>query len=180
MKETGIVRRIDELGRIVVPKEMRRVLHMSTGTPVEIRMTKEGEIVLTKYSVIAEIKDYAELVAKSLEDTLRMGVAVCDTDKIIAVSGLSKKQYIDCSISAILEKILQQKKVLMLNVKDNATMVGLVEDMEITYEGEVIVPILKDGDLVGAIVVLATRSVTMEDVKVVSNMSTYLRMILEE
>lgn len=180
MKETGIVRRIDELGRIVIPKEMRRVLRMATGTPIEIKTTKEGEIVLSKYSVICELKNYANLVAKAIFDTMNMCVAVCDTDKVVSVAGLSKKVYVDSPIHETLQRAVGYRKPLLLNQSDQATMIPVMMQGDSTYQGQIIVPITKDGDVVGAIVVLADHDVSLADVKVVTGFATYLKLILEE
>lgn len=180
MKETGIVRRIDELGRIVIPKEMRRVLRIATGTPLEIKTNADGEIVLVKYSVIAELKDYATTVAKALYDTLDMGVAICDTDRIVAVAGLSKKQYIDAPISDTLHHTIYSLRPVMLNTEDGATLIPLSGLLDSTIKGQMVVPITKDGDLVGGIVLLSTHNVTINDVKVVSGFANYLKLILEE
>lgn len=178
MKETGIVRRIDELGRIVIPKEMRKILRIQTGTPLEIRTTKEGEIILTKYSVIEELKDYAELVAKALFESLNMHVAICDTDSIISVAGLSKKTYISSPIHTLMEQAMRYGKAIILNKNDGANMIPFTNE-EFLYIGEIIVPVIKDGDIVGAIIVLSEQDVTLNDVKVVSSMANYLRFILE-
>lgn len=179
MKETGIVRRIDELGRIVIPKELRRVLRITTGTPLEIKSNSEGEIVLTKYSVIAELKDYANVVAKALYETMNMSVAICDTDRIVSVAGLSKKQYIDSPILDPLHRVIFGQRSVMLNAEDQATMIPVVAGEE-PFKGEIILPITKDGDIVGGIIVLSNHTVTLNDVKVVSGFANYLKLILEE
>lgn len=180
MKETGIVRRIDELGRIVIPKELRRVLRIATGTPLEIKTNTEGSIVLTKYSVIAELKDYATTVTKAIYDTLDMSVAIFDTDKIISVAGLSKKQYIDATIFDGMLKCIYGLRPVMLNVEDGATLLPVTTLLDPMVKGQIIVPITKDGDVVGGITVLSSHSVTMNDVKVVTGFSNYLKLILEE
>lgn len=180
MKETGIVRRIDELGRIVIPKELRRVLRIATGTPLEIKTNADGAIVLVKYSVIAELKDYATTVSKAIYDTLDMGVAICDTDKIVSVAGLSKKQYIDAPIHDSIHQAIFGLRPVMLNVEDGASLLPLTTLLDATIKGEIILPITKDGDVVGGIILLATRSVTLNDVKVVTGFANYLKLILEE
>lgn len=180
MKETGIVRRIDELGRIVIPKEMRRVLRIATGTPLEIKTNAEGGIVLVKYSVIAELKDYATTVTKALYDTMDMSAVICDTDRIISVAGLSKKQYIDAPISDALLHAITSLRPVMLNTEDGATLLPISTMVDEGVKGQIIVPITKDGDLVGGIVLLAGRSVSLNDVKVASGFANYLKLILEE
>lgn len=91
MKATGIVRRIDELGRIVVPKEIRRVLRIREGDPLEIFTDKDGEIVLKKYSPIGELSAFAQEYVDAIAASLGCGVCVCDRDQIIAVAGISRR-----------------------------------------------------------------------------------------
>ena len=92
MKATGIVRRIDDLGRVVIPKEIRRTLRIREGDPLEIFTDREGEIILKKYSPIGELGTLAKLYAESLSQTLGCTVCVTDTDQIVAVSGSGKKE----------------------------------------------------------------------------------------
>ena len=91
MKATGIVRRIDDLGRIVIPKEIRRTLRIREGDPLEIYTDKEGEVILKKYSPIGEMSEFASQFADSLNQTSGHISCISDRDSIIAVSGASKK-----------------------------------------------------------------------------------------
>ena len=100
MKATGIVRRIDDLGRIVIPKEIRRTLRLREGTPLEIFTDKEGEIILKKYSPMAELGGFAKQYAESLASSLNQKVAVCDRDQVIAVAGGGKKELLGKPVSS--------------------------------------------------------------------------------
>ena len=109
MKATGIVRRIDDLGRVVVPKEIRRVLRIREGDPLEIYTGTTGEVILKKYSPISELGQIAEGFAESASSILGLPVLVSDTDRFVAVSGLKQKDYINKAIDADLDDIIQSK-----------------------------------------------------------------------
>lgn len=92
MKATGIVRRIDDLGRIVVPKEIRRTLRIREGDPLEIFTGREGEVILKKYSPIADLGQFAQAYAEALYETLGTPILISDRDEMIAVSGISDRK----------------------------------------------------------------------------------------
>ena len=108
MKATGIVRRIDDLGRVVIPKEIRRVLRIREGDPLEIYTSNSGEVILKKYSPINELGQFASEFAEAAAGTLGSTVIVSDTDQIIAAAGAGKKEYIDSNDSKIVVPILSQ------------------------------------------------------------------------
>ena len=91
MKATGIVRRIDDLGRIVVPKEIRRILKIEEDDPVEIYTNENGDIVIKKYSVLSGWDNIAQQYAESLSNSTGFSVCISDNEKVLAVSGVSKK-----------------------------------------------------------------------------------------
>ena len=103
MKATGIVRRIDDLGRVVIPKEIRRTLRIREGDPLEIFTDREGEVILKKYSPIGELGDFAAEYAESLHNTSGHIICVADRDSIIAVSGASIKEFLEKQLSGELE-----------------------------------------------------------------------------
>ena len=103
MKATGVVRRIDDLGRVVIPKEIRKTLRIKEGEPLEIYTDKEGEVILKKYSPIGELTEFATEYAETLSKTTGHIAFITDKDTIIAVSGGSKKEYLEKNISNELE-----------------------------------------------------------------------------
>lgn len=109
MKATGIVRRIDDLGRVVIPKEIRRTLRIREGDPLEIFTDREGEIILKKYSPIGELGTLAKLYAESLSQTLGCTVCITDMDQVVSASGAGKKDLQDQFISREAEKLLQER-----------------------------------------------------------------------
>ena len=149
MKATGIVRRIDDLGRIVIPKEIRRTLRIKEGDPLEIYTDREGEVIFKKYSPIGELQNFASEYADALQKTSAIPIFICDRDEIIAVSGASKKEYLDRKISRGLEEIAEARS---LYVRTEGT-----EAIAISHDGgshyvNCAMPILSEGDVVGCVV----------------------------
>ena len=129
MKATGIVRRIDDLGRVVIPKEIRKTLRIREGDPLEIFTDKEGEVILKKYSPICELNDFALQYAESLHKSSGHITCISDRDMIIAVCGAPKKDYLEKSLSKDLERIIQDKSdVLVSSSKEKS--IAIVEDDE--------------------------------------------------
>ena len=108
MKATGVVRRIDDLGRVVIPKEIRKTLRIKEGDPLEIFTDREGQIILKKYSPIGELSEFAAGYAETLAKTTGHIACITDKDTVIAVSGAPKKEFLEQSISRDLEKILEE------------------------------------------------------------------------
>ena len=135
MKATRIVRRIDDLGRVVVPKEIRRVLRIREGDPLEIYTSTSGEIILKKYSPISDMSQFAGEYAETVSKILGGTIIVSDTDQIIAASGSGKKEYTDKHIDPELDKIIQSKN-------------------RVLNDNKIIIPIVSHGDPIGSITVL--------------------------
>ena len=111
MKATGIVRRIDDLGRVVIPKEIRRTMRIREGDPLEIYTDREGEVIFKKYSPIGELASFATQYAETLHKSCNMSVIITDRDAVIACSGVSKKEYSDKQISDELEEIIEGRSM---------------------------------------------------------------------
>ena len=120
MKATGVVRRIDDLGRVVIPKEIRRTLRIKEGDPLEIFTDREGQVILKKYSPIGELSEFATEYAETLNKTTGHIACITDKDTVIAVSGMPKKEWLEQGISKELEQILEDKKKYIS--KDNNDM----------------------------------------------------------
>mgnify|MGYP000155365917 CR=1 FL=1 len=112
MKATGIVRRIDDLGRVVIPKEIRRTLRIREGDPLEIYTEKDGEVIFKKYSPMGELSSYAAEICESLYKSTGGTVAVCDRDSMIAVSGGGKKELLEKPVSKALEEIMENRRAV--------------------------------------------------------------------
>lgn len=155
MKATGIVRRIDDLGRVVIPKEIRRTLRIREGDPLEIFTDREGEIILKKYSPIGELGTFAKEYAESLAQTVGHITCIVDKDQIIAVSGGTKKDFYEKHISPAMEKCINQRSTVIANRNDSNFVPILEDDTEGTYNHQLIAPIISEGDALGAIVFLS-------------------------
>ena len=154
MKATGTVRRIDDLGRVVIPKEIRRTLRIREGDPLEIFTDREGEIILKKYSPIGELSAFAKQYAESLAQTMGCLVCVCDMDQIIASAGTGKKDLQDKYISRPLEKQLGDRSQIMAALGDKKY-VAITDSQEEEYEYEIICPIICEGDVIGGVILLS-------------------------
>ncbi|MCR3760799.1 stage V sporulation protein T [Clostridium felsineum] len=155
MKATGIVRRIDDLGRVVIPKEIRRTLRIREGDPLEIFTDREGGVILKKYSPINELSDFSKEYAESLNASIGHTVIICDRDGIIAVSGGAKKEYIDKRISNEIEGVMDQRGTFNKAKEGKGVPVYDGEDAGDKYKAQVICPILAEGDAVGAVVIFS-------------------------
>lgn len=147
MKATGIVRRIDDLGRVVVPKEIRKVLRIREGDPLEIYTGTTGEVILKKYSPISELGQVAEGFAETASAILGLPVLVSDTDRFVAVSGIKQKEYINKEIDEELDDIIQHKS-------------------KYNNKSKVVIPILSNGDPIGAVTILPPEGKELSEVEV--------------
>ena len=148
MKATGIVRRIDDLGRVVIPKEIRKTMRIREGDPLEIYTDRDGEVIFKKYSPIGEMQAFASDYAETLSKIIGMPIFVCDRDAIIAVSGASKREYMDRKISKGLEQIIETRALYRKDVGKEAFSVILDSG---THYVSCAMPILSEGDIVGCI-----------------------------
>ncbi|MFY0545806.1 stage V sporulation protein T [Brevibacillus sp. H7] len=180
MKATGIVRRIDDLGRVVIPKEIRRTLRIREGDPLEIFVDRDGEVILKKYSPIGELGDFAKEYADSLYESLNHTVLISDRDSVIAVSGASKKEYMEKAIGSIVEKCLEERKT---RLEKNTGQYEICRDLNETYGSFVISPIVAGGDPIGAVILLTKNEGTKMgdlEVKMAETASGFLAKQMEQ
>ena len=140
MKATGIVRRIDDLGRVVVPKEIRRTLRIREGDPLEIYTDREGQIILKKYSPVGELGEFARQYAESLAQTTGNVICITDRDQIIAVSGGSRKDMLMKPISTQLENLIEERE-------------NITATREEEFQAQAISPIICEGDAIGSVII---------------------------
>lgn len=152
MKATGVVRRIDDLGRIVIPKEIRKTLRIKEGTPLEIFTEKEGDIILKKYSPIGELTNFSESYVDSLSSVTKCIAIVTDKDSVIAVSGTSKKDLLEQPISEKLEKIIDKREIFVGNPNN---FVPIITRNNYDNYSEIIVPIISYSEVIGCIILLS-------------------------
>ncbi|WP_343843940.1 stage V sporulation protein T [Salinibacillus aidingensis] len=171
MKATGIVRRIDDLGRVVVPKEIRRTLRIREGDPLEIFVDREGEVILKKYSPINELGDFAKEYAEALFDTLGHAVFISDRDEFIAVAGGSKKEYLNKKIGSHIEKIMEDRNVVS---ESNEQSIEFLEGQEETISSYVMAPIIANGDPVGCVVLTSEEALGEAEKKAAETAAGFL------
>lgn len=157
MKATGIVRRIDELGRVVIPKEIRSTLRLKSGDPLEI-FTDRDELMLKKYSPIASLEKFSEGTAKSLNDLSGHLAVICDTDGVLYAAGSGKREVSGKTLSAKMDKIMQERRSYVANLAEGGDIVPICgDDEESAITAQIIVPIVAGGDCLGAVALLSTE-----------------------
>ncbi len=159
MKATGIVRRIDDLGRVVVPKEIRRTLRIREGDPLEIFTDREGEIILKKYSPIGELGQFAKQYADALAQTTGHIVVITDKDQFIAVAGTTKKDLLTKSISHDLEEAINERETVVAS-KDEKNYIHIMNDDDSEFAYQAVIPIISEGDAIGSVIFLTKETKT--------------------
>ena len=152
MKATGIVRRIDDLGRVVIPKEIRRTMRIREGDPLEIFTDRDGEVIFKKYSPIGELTAFAAQYAETLHKTCDLSVIICDRDSVVASAGVSKKEYGDKPLSEELEAIAEGRGFYAF--RQGEEKISPLRDGGSHYVS-CAMPIISEGDIVGLVAALA-------------------------
>ena len=154
MKATGIVRRIDDLGRVVIPKEIRRTLRLREGTPLEIFTDREGEIILKKYSPMVELTAFAGQYAEAMAQSTGLMVCITDRDQVVAAAGGARKELLQKPISHQLEVLIQERTVVVAG-KDEKGFTPVTAESTEGITAQVIAPIICEGDAIGAVVIFS-------------------------
>ncbi len=155
MKATGIVRRIDDLGRVVIPKEIRRTMRIREGDPLEIYTDREGEVIFKKYSPIGEMNSFASQYAETLYKTCGLSVIITDRDAVIACAGVPRKEYMEKRLSADLERITDNRSLYRYQSGDRK--LCPIDDATEHYIA-CAMPITAEGDIIGSISALLPES----------------------
>lgn len=150
MKATGIVRRIDDLGRVVIPKEIRRSFRIKEGDPLEIYTDAEGEVIFKKYSPIGELSAFAGQYAEVLHKNGGLPIAIMDNDHVIAASGISKREVLERRVSKSLEELMENRQIHIKT--DKVPAMNAIEGC--ARQANVVYPIIYGGDVSGAIAIL--------------------------
>lgn len=177
MKSTGVIRRIDDLGRIVIPKEIRKSLRIHDGENLEIFIENENRIVLQKFSLMGRITDFAQSFADSIHAFIKKNVIITDSNNIIAFSGENKKKYLNKPISKQLDDFIQRRDSIL---EKHRKEFYIIEDFMIncTY---VFKTIVANGDALGLVMIFSEEEKTMEiDERIVQIASEFLSKYLEE
>jgi len=155
LKATGVVRRIDDLGRIVIPKEIRKTLRIKEGDPLEIFTDREGQVILKKYSPIGELSEFATEYAETLAKTTGHIACITDKDTVIAVSGGSKKEFLEQGISKDLEKIIDDKEIYISKENNDKSIPIVQNNIDRVKNAQVVYPIISDGDAIGSVILIS-------------------------
>lgn len=182
MKATGIVRRIDDLGRVVIPKEIRRTMRIREGDPLEIFTDRDGEVIFKKYSPIGELFGFAMQYAETLYKTSGHAIIVCDRDSVVAFAGVPKKECADKKVAQDIENVMESRKMYLKKTGEKEAYV--IDGNEKTVIS-CAVPIVSGGDVIGAVV--STKNLPEDDsepdeteIKLVQTAATFLGKQMEE
>ena len=180
MKATGIVRRNDDLGRIVIPKEIRRTLRIREGDPLEIYTEANGEVIFKKYSPIGEMSPFASQYAEVLYKASSLPTLICDRDHVVAAAVVSKKEFLERRITQSTEDLMENRE----NFSANSSKNSITPKEGIDRKASIIYPIIASGDVTGAVIMLAsddkTNNSTETDVKLVQTAASFLGKQMEE
>lgn len=153
MKATGIVRRIDELGRIVIPKEIRRTLRIREGDPLEIFTNREGGVILKKYSPIGELGEMAKEYVEAVANVAKCTVCVADRDQIVAVAGPDRKRYVGKDIHSELKQCMDERGNRLVAARKNH--VCRITEEDEPEVNQAIATIVSAGDAIGVVLLLS-------------------------
>ena len=179
MKATGIVRRIDDLGRVVIPKEIRRTMRIREGDPLEIYTERDGEVIFKKYSPMGELNEFAGQICESLYKTVGATALICDRDGVIAAAGSAKKELLDKAISGNLEAIMERRGIYRAEVRVSQPICEGVAEHCIS----VAAPILSAGDVLGCVVFVANKDASPHgetELKLAQAVAAFLGKQMEE
>lgn len=173
MESKGIVRRVDELGRIVLPREMRKMLNVREGSKLEIGIVDGNKFLLTKYSDMVSLKEYSDAVASAISVSIEHDVLISDMENILSSN---KKKYINKDLSDEVQELIYKKEIVIKKQDDGSEMLEFFAGAGSDYSCQLIVPIIKDGDAIGSIIILAMENKCFDDssVKICKAFSKYL------
>ena len=155
MEGKGIVRRVDELGRIVLPREMRKMLNIRVGSKLEIGIVDNNKFLLSKYSDMVSLKEYSDAVANAISVSIEHDVLVSDMETVLASS---KKKYVNKTLSEEVQELIYNKDIVIKKQEDDSEMLDFFTGIPNEFSCQLIVPIIKDGDAIGSIIILATEN----------------------
>ena len=171
MKATGIVRRIDDLGRVVIPKEIRRTMRIREGDPLEIFTSNNGEVIFKKYSPMGEMASFSADYAAALAEATKLAVIICDRDRCIAVGGASKRELLEKSVTGQIEKISEERKIYISDGDGALAIEGCERRICVAA------PIIAAGDITGVVALLENEghtNATETDIKLAEVAARFL------
>ena len=181
MKATGIVRRIDDLGRVVIPKEIRRTMRIREGDPLEIFTDRDGEVIFKKYSPIGELLGFASQYAETLYKTCSYPVIICDRDTVVAFAGLSKKECNDKKVSSDIENVMESRQMYC---HSDVNKLHFALDGNENMTVSCAVPIITQGDVIGCVASVFPEGIQKNpdevEIKLIQTAAAFLGKQMEE
>ncbi len=174
MKATGIVRRIDDLGRVVIPKEIRRTMRIREGDPLEIYTDRDGEVIFKKYSPLGELASFASHLCDVINKTTGFACAISDRDAIISAAGISRRDVMEKRVSDDVERIMESRQIY--RAKPGERPILLCEGAE-RYLCAIAAPIICEGDISGCVAILESEGLSApgdSEFKVVQTIAAFL------
>ena len=173
METKGIVRRIDELGRVVLPREIRKSLNLRVGSKLEIGLTDSNKILLSKYSELNSMKEFSDSVAEAISVSIEHDVLISDMEKILSSN---KKKYINKNFTDEVQELIYTKEIVVKKQDDGSEMIEFFSGCGNEFSCQLIVPIIKNNDAIGAIIILALENKCFDDssVKICKAFAKYL------
>ncbi len=181
MKATGIVRRIDDLGRVVIPKEIRRTMRIREGDPLEIFTDRDGEVIFKKYSPIGELSELAVTYCDVLTKSTEQAVIICDRDHCIAAGGIPKKEVLERRVTSALEDVMEGRRLYTFVGNQDGERLFALEGTDIPVS--IVAPIISAGDISGAVVFLNTANtaeISQSDIKLATVAASFLGKNMED
>ena len=173
METKGIVRRVDELGRIVLPREMRKSLNIRVGSKLEISIVDGNKFLLSKFSEMTSLKEYSDAVAQAIGVSIEHDVLISDMEKILSSS---KRKYINKELTDEVQELIYKKEIIIKKQDNGSEMLDFFPNIANEFCCQLIVPIIKDGDAIGSIIILAGENKCFDDssVKICKAFAKYL------
>ena len=181
MKATGIVRRIDDLGRVVIPKEIRRTMRIREGDPLEIFTDRDGEVIFKKYSPIGELSELAVTYCDVLTKSTEQSVIICDRDHCIAAGGIPKKEVLERRVTSALEDVMESRRLYTFAGNQDTERLFALEGTDAPVS--IVAPIISAGDISGAVVFLNTSAIDeipQSDIKLATVAASFLGKNMED
>lgn len=180
MKATGIVRRIDDLGRVVIPKEIRRTLRIREGDPLEIYTDTNGEVIFKKYSPVGELSTFASQYSEVLSRVSGLPTLISDRDHIVAAAGVPKREYLERRVTSVIEDMMESRRSFVARQGE----VGEIQPVEgVEKAANIVYPIIASGDVTGSVIMLIGEKSTPPtevEVKLAQTAAAFLGKQMEE
>lgn len=173
----GIVRRVDELGRIVLPREMRKMLNIKEGTRLQIGIVEGDKFLLSKYMPMNSMRDYAPTAINAMQCVIEHDILITDMEQVVCTN---KKKYQDKKLHGETQDILYKRDTVVRKCQDDSKMLQVVKEFNVNPICQLFVPIVKDNDVVGGIIIIAMEDKCFDEatVKVAKSYSRFLAEIL--